>query len=160
MWTPQRLETLHTLWTEGRSASEIAQHLGGVTRNAVIGVVHRRGWKKRIDPNSNSTGRTERVRQKRKARRATAPRLNPAPPVKLPAELDAIRALEPVRFEDGRAVTVATLSYSMCRYPIGDPALSDFAFCGRGTARGRVYCADHAALCYVAPDPSKKPRAR
>jgi GcrA cell cycle regulator len=153
MWTPQRLETLRTLWTEGHSASEIAQHLGGVTRNAVIGVVHRRGWKKRIDPNSNSTGRTERVRQKRKARRVAAPRLNPAPKIKLPADLAAARAIP---MSD---VLLCDAAPSMCKFMAGDPA-HDPRVCGRATMRGRVYCADHVALCYVPADPKKKPRVR
>jgi len=42
-WTDERVETLKTLWGEGQSASQIAKVLGGVTRNAVIGKVHRLG---------------------------------------------------------------------------------------------------------------------
>ncbi|HEX7944697.1 MAG TPA: GcrA family cell cycle regulator, partial [Phenylobacterium sp.] len=40
-WTDERVELLRTLWQDGLSASQIAQQLGGVTRNAVIGKVHR-----------------------------------------------------------------------------------------------------------------------
>jgi hypothetical protein len=47
----------------------------------------------------------------------------------------------------------------MCKFMAGDP-LIDARVCGRATMRGRVYCADHAALCYVPADPKKKPRAR
>ena len=42
-WTDERVELLKTLWAEGLSASQIANRLGGVTRNAVIGKVHRLG---------------------------------------------------------------------------------------------------------------------
>jgi hypothetical protein len=42
-WTPERIETLKTMWAQGHSASEIAKGLGGVTRNAVIGKVRRLG---------------------------------------------------------------------------------------------------------------------
>lgn len=42
-WTPERLATLTTMWNEGASASRIAKTLGGVTRNAVIGKIHRLG---------------------------------------------------------------------------------------------------------------------
>ncbi len=42
-WTEERVEQLKTLWTEGLSASQIARVMGGVTRNAVIGKVHRLG---------------------------------------------------------------------------------------------------------------------
>ena len=46
-WTDERVETLKKLWGEGQSASQIAKELGGVTRNAVIGKVHRLGLSNR-----------------------------------------------------------------------------------------------------------------
>src|SRR5437764_15455521 len=49
-WTDERVETLKKLWLDGLSASQIAKHLGGVTRNAVIGKVHRLGLSGRAAP--------------------------------------------------------------------------------------------------------------
>src|SRR5271154_5454753 len=49
-WTDERVEQLKSLWTEGLSASQIARALGGVTRNAVIGKVHRLGLAGRATP--------------------------------------------------------------------------------------------------------------
>ena len=46
-WTDERVELLKKMWTEGQSASQIAKELGGVTRNAVIGKVHRLGLSNR-----------------------------------------------------------------------------------------------------------------
>lgn len=46
-WTDERVETLKTMWSEGKSASQIAKELGGITRNAVIGKVHRLGLSNR-----------------------------------------------------------------------------------------------------------------
>ena len=46
-WTEDRVEKLKSMWTEGNSASQIAKELGGVTRNAVIGKVHRLGLSNR-----------------------------------------------------------------------------------------------------------------
>jgi GcrA cell cycle regulator len=46
-WTDERVETLKRMWSEGQSASQIAKELGGVTRNAVIGKVHRLGLSNR-----------------------------------------------------------------------------------------------------------------
>lgn len=46
-WTDERVETLKRMWTEGQSASQIAKELGGITRNAVIGKVHRLGLSNR-----------------------------------------------------------------------------------------------------------------
>jgi GcrA cell cycle regulator len=47
-WTDERVETLKRMWSEGQSASQIAKELGGVTRNAVIGKVHRLGLSNRV----------------------------------------------------------------------------------------------------------------
>lgn len=47
-WTDERVETLKKMWNEGQSASQIAKELGGVTRNAVIGKVHRLGLSNRV----------------------------------------------------------------------------------------------------------------
>ena len=49
-WTEDRVEVLKKLWAEGHSASQIAKQLGGVTRNAVIGKVHRLGLSGRATP--------------------------------------------------------------------------------------------------------------
>lgn len=48
-WTDERVETLKRMWAEGQSASQIAKELGGVTRNAVIGKVHRLGLSNRTE---------------------------------------------------------------------------------------------------------------
>jgi GcrA cell cycle regulator len=72
--------------------------------------------------------------------------------------LVVIPDLEPVKFEDGKAASVLTLSDSMCKYPIGDPTDPGFAFCGRGSSGG-PYCADHARLAYQ-PSQAKKRRAQ
>ena len=53
-WTDERVEILTKMWAEGNSASQIAKELGGVTRNAVIGKVHRLGLSNRATTNSSS----------------------------------------------------------------------------------------------------------
>ncbi|MDC3128511.1 GcrA cell cycle regulator, partial [Paracoccaceae bacterium] len=53
-WTDERVEILKKLWGEGQSASQIAKELGGVTRNAVIGKVHRLGLSNRATSSSSS----------------------------------------------------------------------------------------------------------
>ncbi|MGX9854689.1 GcrA family cell cycle regulator [Limimaricola variabilis] len=74
-WTDERVETLKKMWNEGQSASQIAKELGGVTRNAVIGKVHRLGL-------SNRTG--------------VAPQPSPAPqPSAAPAQPSAPAAARP-----------------------------------------------------------------
>ena len=70
-WSEERVELLKSLWSQGRTASQIAEELGDVTRNAVIGKVHRLGLKSRPSP----------IRRERHLRRRPAPnRKRPLPP--------------------------------------------------------------------------------
>ncbi|MBL8531949.1 MAG: GcrA cell cycle regulator, partial [Hyphomonadaceae bacterium] len=114
-WTEERVALLRKLWAEGLSASQIAKQLGGVTRNAVIGKVHRLGLAGRATP-SRPAKRPVRAARPRVIG-PTAPRLRPA----FAAPAIAMPELEPLRFEDGRTASVLTLSESMCKFPIGDP---------------------------------------
>ena len=132
-WTDERIEQLKSLWTEGLSASHIAKVMGGgISRNAVIGKVHRLGLAGRV-----TAPRSERIRL------PSAPRHVrhhiPEPPV---IEED------PIVLEDGSFATVLTINDRMCRWPIGDPAESEFHFCGRKPKMGSPYCEAHARKAY------------
>jgi GcrA cell cycle regulator len=132
------------------SASQIAKQLGGVTRNAVIGKVHRLGLAGRATPSRPA---------KRPVRTARPRTLGPSVPRLRPINAMpsvVIPDLEPMKFEDGKAASVLTLNDTMCKYPIGDPTDASFAFCGRSSASG-PYCADHARLAYQ-PSQAKKRR--
>lgn len=150
-WTDERVALLRKLWTEGLSASQIAKQLGGVTRNAVIGKVHRLGLAGRATP-SRPAKRPVRAARPRIVG-PTAPRLRP--PSAVPAVI--IPDLEPLKLEDGKAASVLTLNESMCKYPIGDPNDPNFAFCGRASFGSHPYCQDHARLAYQ-PSQAKKRR--
>ena len=149
-WTEERVALLRKLWTEGLSASQIAKQLGGVTRNAVIGKVHRLGLAGRATP-SRPAKRPVRTARPR-VMSPMAPRMRP--PSSLP--MVVIPHLEPIKFEDGKTATVLSLNENMCKFPIGDPTDASFAFCGRGSANG-PYCSDHARLAYQ-PSQAKKRR--
>jgi GcrA cell cycle regulator len=150
-WNDDRVAILRKLWAEGLSASQIAKQLGGVTRNAVIGKVHRLGLAGRATP-SRPAKRPVRAARPR-VMGPSAPRLRAA----MPSLSVVIPALEPLKLADGRAATVLTINESMCKFPIGDPTDVDFAFCGRITCHG-PYCADHARLAYQ-PSQSRRRRA-
>lgn len=78
-WTDERVETLKKMWGEGQSASQIAKELGGVTRNAVIGKVHRLGLSNRVGGPANEDGAEEPAAAA--PEEAAAPRADaPAPP--------------------------------------------------------------------------------
>lgn len=149
-WTEERVALLRKLWAEGLSASQIAKQLGGVTRNAVIGKVHRLGLAGRATPSRPA---------KRPVRTARPRIIGPSAPrlrtiSSLPTVI--IPDLEPLKLEDGKAASVLTLNDTMCKYPIGDPTDASFAFCGRASSSG-PYCQDHARLAYQ-PSQAKKRR--
>ena len=139
-WTDERVELLKKLWSEGLSASQIAGRLGmGVTRNAVIGKVHRLGLAGRVTP----------TRPARRPQRAARPRPTAAPvqpPRPRPAPV--IVDVEPVRFANGRMANVLTLNERTCKWPIGDPTDENFGFCGHAATPGCPYCAEHAQMAY------------
>jgi GcrA cell cycle regulator len=74
-WTDERVETLKKMWAEGQSASQIAKELGGVTRNAVIGKVHRLGLSNRVGAGNGRDDGDE-----AEAPAAAAPVAAPPPP--------------------------------------------------------------------------------
>jgi GcrA cell cycle regulator len=155
-WTDERVETLKKLWADGLSASQIAKQLGGVTRNAVIGKVHRLGLSGRAAPSRpvrRPVARPAAARTPRPAAAAApaprapadaaaAPAPAPAPVQTLPAPVDA------KRMANGEYATVLTLREGMCKWPIGDPSDAEFRFCGRSTRPGGAYCEAHAQLAY------------
>jgi GcrA cell cycle regulator len=150
-WTDERVELLKKLWQDGLSASQIAKQLGGVTRNAVIGKVHRLGLSGRATPSKPQ--RTV-FKAPRPARPVSAA---PAAPRRLVAEPANQPQPSPVRFvdEEPGTATVLTLGAHMCKWPIGDPSLDSFTFCGRRTGEG-PYCAHHAQVAYQPAQAKKK----
>jgi GcrA cell cycle regulator len=76
-WTDERVELLKKMWTEGKSASQIAKELGSVTRNAVIGKVHRLGLASRIATDSSEP--TEATTPEPVAAPPSAPKADPSP---------------------------------------------------------------------------------
>ncbi|PIW30950.1 MAG: GcrA cell cycle regulator [Rhodobacterales bacterium CG15_BIG_FIL_POST_REV_8_21_14_020_59_13] len=141
-WTDDRVEELKKLWAEGHSASQIAKKIGGVTRNAVIGKVHRLGLSGRAAP-SRPSSRPARAPKPRVA----APVKTKVPALRKTAET-AIEAPAPERLPNGEFATVLTLKDSMCKWPIGDPASGDFRFCGHRSKAGDAYCEAHAQIAY------------
>jgi GcrA cell cycle regulator len=143
-WTDERVDQLKSLWTEGLSASQIARTLGGVTRNAVIGKVHRLGLAGRASPS-----RIERPRL------PSAPRLNVRPHAPEPVVVEE----DPIVLEDGHFATVLTINNAMCRWPIGDPSENEFHFCGHKPKNGSPYCEAHARKAYQ-PQQMRRDKSR
>ena len=142
-WTDERVELLKKLWQDGLSASQIAKQLGGVTRNAVIGKVHRLGLSGRATPSKPA-------RTVFKAPRPARPvSVSPSAPRRIAEPLTQAQPPQPVRYVDEApgTATVLTLGAHMCKWPIGDPSLDNFTFCGRRAGDG-PYCDEHAHVAY------------
>ncbi len=145
-WTPERIINLKTLWTLGKPASAIATLLGNVTRNAILGKVHRLGLsnpstaRARASATSPSPQRRSR-RQSSSAKTRAAPSYQPQPfKAKRTSE---IPPLQPLIFN--APPRMGELKPDQCCWPEGDPRKPDFHFCGRSKTPGRPYCAHHRA---------------
>jgi len=153
-WTEERVELLKKLWAEGLSASQIAGELGGITRNAVIGKVHRLGLSGRAKAPSSSAPRPRKprsaspmVRMSRPAMRGNTALARHALPL---YELDPEPEPEPLEniVPIGQRCSLLELSDAKCRWPIGDPGSADFFFCGGKPVGDLPYCAYHARIAY------------
>ncbi len=175
-WTDERVERLSTLWLEGRSASQIATELGeGVSRNAVIGKVHRLGLSGRaVPPAEAAAPRIREVPEPVTEVPTAAERVvaEPAPVEAVPdapamaahtvddvaaildaaepitIDLPALRAVKDVVIPITDRVTILELSGSMCRWPIGDPTSAEFRFCGCRAVGTLPYCQEHARVAF------------
>ena len=146
-WTEDRVGALKKLWLEGQSASQIAKQLGGgVTRNAVIGKVHRLGLSGRAAPSqpARATFRPSRPRP------AAQPTQTPSAPRRIEAVQPRAAAVPSVATTKPHlpgTAPVMTLGAHMCKWPIGDPSSNEFSFCGRRASES-VYCVEHARVAY------------
>jgi len=162
-WTPKRVEELRSMIKDkGMSYGAIHAHWreekNCPSRSAIAGKAKRQGFvaneearkhedKKRGKPASTKTpsaitmttgGGATFLSMKRVKGHAA------------PSPVIVQNVLDPIKLEHGRPATVADLNESMCRFPIGDPRLPDFAYCGRVNRKG-PYCTDHHAIVYQPP---------
>ena len=168
-WTDERIEALKHHWMEGKSASQIAGLLGhGLSRNAVIGKVHRLGLAGRAKSPGLASSRPR--PSATASHRAAAPRLAAAQPritrgaTALAIAPEALIEAEPEAFESvvvpmSLRVTIVELKEAMCRWPLGDPASSEFRYCGSPAASG-PYCAYHGSLAYQPAHERRRERDR
>ena len=160
-WTDERVETLKKLWSEGLSASQIAGRLGSVTRNAVIGKVHRLGLSGRA---TTSRMKTHRPRARMANPKRTAnnkPRFAQAgnPAVRVLFEGEAyVPPAEEIIIPLAERKTIQTLTECSCRWPIGDPQMADFHFCGKTKVPLLPYCEHHARRAFQPAVPRRRER--
>jgi GcrA cell cycle regulator len=149
-WTDDRVELLKKLWADGLSASQIAGELGGITRNAVIGKVHRLGLSGRAKAPSSSVPRQRKprapsmFRAPRAMMRGNTALAMPAYDYEPEPEPELLENIIPI----GQRCTLLELDSEKCHWPIGDPGQPDFFFCGGKTPNGNPYCGYHARIAY------------
>jgi GcrA cell cycle regulator len=145
-WTPDRIEQLRSCVAAGMTCSEIAAAIG-VTRNAVIGKIHRLGLSSGRPagaPARASTNCPPRARHPRVPTQRRLLRLAYAHTV-----LDEAMLNGPV--VSIRPCSLVEITERQCRWPIGDPATANFVFCGNDAITGFTYCLGHARMAYRAP---------
>jgi GcrA cell cycle regulator len=181
-WTDSRVDHLKSLWDEGSTASQIADAIGGVSRNAVIGKAHRLGLQPRLSPRHNleevSKRRTSpprakaaapalpdaaasppRVTKPAKVERDAAPAATasqkwPIPPAKPPAPPRRSVPAKPSAEIRGKT-GLLDLTDKICKWPIGHPGEADFHFCGDAVNSRFPYCPSHCAVAYQVAKPRR-----
>jgi len=131
-WDDERVALLKKLWAEGLSASQIASKMGGVTRNAVIGKVHRLGLSGRATPAKPQRGRavSESVSLTVEKPFPSKSALTTSPEPEFSA---------PIILDSGDLTTVATLQRNMCKWQIILSISSSYGFSAAATPWSRPH---------------------
>ena len=136
-WTEEKVSKLKELWGKGNTASQIAEIIGGISRNAVIGKAHRLNLSAKIKTRaatSNKTFENSIEENNTKSRRGRKSKFK-----SLIIEKD---------FEPENPKQLEELDESLCKWPIGHPNEKSFYFCGRSSLKDFSYCKLHLLYAY------------
>ena len=144
-WTDEKVNKLKELWGKGKTASQIAEIIGGLTRNAVIGKAHRLNLSSKIrtknfNENKNLENNKSSENLQNKTKRISRSRFK-----SLLIEKD---------FEPENPKQLEELDDNTCKWPIGHPNEKSFYFCGRTSLKDFSYCKLH--LLYAFQPKGKK----
>ena len=146
MWTEEKVKILRDLWGKGKTASQIAEIIGGISRNAVIGKAHRLNLSAKIKNKSFGENTSQNLEQKNPDSKAFIKRRFSKSKFKsLIIEKD---------FEPENPKQLEELDENSCKWPIGHPNESSFYFCGRKSLKDFSYCKLH--LLYAFQPKGKK----
>ena len=137
-WTEEKVESLKKLWGSGKTASQIAEIIGGISRNAVIGKAHRLNLSAKIktrtatsNQNFNDSRNEKNIQAAKRGRKSKFKSLI--------IEKD---------FEPENPKQLEELDESSCKWPIGHPDEKSFYFCGRSSLKDFSYCKLHLLYAY------------
>ena len=145
-WNEEKVSKLKELWGKGSTASQIAEIIGGISRNAVIGKAHRLNLSSKIKTrnssssqsfDSNSEENNSKQRQGKKSKFKS-----------LLIEKD---------FEPESPKKLEELDESSCKWPNGHPEEKSFYFCGRSSLKDFSYCKLHLLYAYQAKGKREEP---
>jgi len=136
-WTVEKVSKLKELWGNGKTASQIAEIIGGISRNAVIGKAHRLNLSAKIKTRTATSNQNfdsllgEKNNKNRKTRKSKFKSLI--------IEKD---------FEPENPKQLEELDENSCKWPIGHPDEESFYFCGRSSLKDFSYCKLHLLYAY------------
>ena len=148
-WNEEKVNTLKELWGKGKTASQIAEIIGGISRNAVIGKAHRLNLSAKIKTRTATSNQN--FENSLEQKNITSKRGRKSKFKSLIIEKD---------FEPEKPKQLEELDESSCKWPIGHPDENNFYFCGRSSLKDFSYCKLHLLYAYQPKgkkeDPSEK----